>query len=123
MTEDDVRSEVLRRFELMVEEVARNAFAVVQNTVVAKKLVSDVSILVREAVIYAVDVADLVRVVSTLVGQVASSVQLAFFSVGTVLIKVIEVLKSVVVVEFLKSAAVISVGAAKTLETNVLALL
>ncbi|HDX5640636.1 TPA: prophage tail fiber N-terminal domain-containing protein [Escherichia coli] len=32
MTEDDVRPEALRRFELMVEEVARNASAVAQNT-------------------------------------------------------------------------------------------
>ncbi|HAN4308377.1 TPA: hypothetical protein IFB85_002132, partial [Escherichia coli] len=32
MTEDDARPEALRRFELMVEEVARNASAVAQNT-------------------------------------------------------------------------------------------
>ncbi|HBL9062488.1 TPA: prophage tail fiber N-terminal domain-containing protein, partial [Escherichia coli] len=32
MTEDDVRPEALRRFELMVEEVAHNASAVAQNT-------------------------------------------------------------------------------------------
>ncbi|MFA7868074.1 prophage tail fiber N-terminal domain-containing protein, partial [Escherichia coli] len=37
MTEDDVRPEALRRFELMVEEVARNASAVAQNTAAAKK--------------------------------------------------------------------------------------
>ncbi|EMC2247440.1 prophage tail fiber N-terminal domain-containing protein, partial [Escherichia coli] len=32
MTEDDARPEALRRFELMVEEVAHNASAVAQNT-------------------------------------------------------------------------------------------
>ncbi|HBQ4521454.1 TPA: prophage tail fiber N-terminal domain-containing protein, partial [Escherichia coli] len=32
MTEDDARPEALRRFELMVEEVARNASSVAQNT-------------------------------------------------------------------------------------------
>ncbi len=37
MTEDDARPEALRRFELMVEEVARNASAVAQNTAAAKK--------------------------------------------------------------------------------------
>ncbi|EOK8995118.1 phage tail protein, partial [Escherichia coli] len=35
MTEDDARPEALRRFELMVEEVARNASAVAQNTAAA----------------------------------------------------------------------------------------
>ncbi|MFZ8050237.1 prophage tail fiber N-terminal domain-containing protein, partial [Escherichia coli] len=43
MTEDDVRPEALRRFELMVEEVARNASAVAQNTAAAKKSASDAS--------------------------------------------------------------------------------
>lgn len=122
MTEDDVRSEVLRRFELMVEEVARNAFVVVQSTVDAKKLVGDVSVLVVQVAVFVIDVIDLVRVVSTFVGQVVSLVQEAFFGVEAVLVKVIEAEKSVVVVEFLKNAAVISVGAAKTLETNVVAL-
>ncbi|MDP1315248.1 prophage tail fiber N-terminal domain-containing protein, partial [Klebsiella pneumoniae] len=32
MTEDDARPEALRRFELMVDEVAHNASAVAQNT-------------------------------------------------------------------------------------------
>ncbi len=41
MTEDDARPEALRRFELMVEEVARNASAVAQNTAAAKKSASD----------------------------------------------------------------------------------
>ncbi|WP_143365678.1 prophage tail fiber N-terminal domain-containing protein, partial [Escherichia coli] len=43
MTEDDARPEALRRFELMVEEVARNASAVAQNTAAAKKSASDAS--------------------------------------------------------------------------------
>ncbi|WP_418224550.1 prophage tail fiber N-terminal domain-containing protein [Citrobacter freundii] len=41
MTDDDARPEALRRFELMVEEVARNASAVAQNTAAAKKSASD----------------------------------------------------------------------------------
>ncbi len=41
MTEDDARPEALRRFELMVEEVARNASAVAQDTAAAKKSASD----------------------------------------------------------------------------------
>ncbi|EHX8924177.1 prophage tail fiber N-terminal domain-containing protein, partial [Escherichia coli] len=43
MTEDDVRPEALRRFEVMVEEVARNASAVAQNTAAAKKSAGDAS--------------------------------------------------------------------------------
>lgn len=49
MTEDDVRPEALRRFELMVEEVARNASAVAQNTAAAKKSASDASTSARDA--------------------------------------------------------------------------
>ncbi|EEY5586757.1 hypothetical protein CVW22_001899 [Escherichia coli] len=43
MTEDDARPEALRRFELMVEEVARNASAVAQNTAAAKRSAGDAS--------------------------------------------------------------------------------
>ncbi len=49
MTEDDARPEALRRFELMVEEVARNASAVEQNTAAAKKSASDAGTSAREA--------------------------------------------------------------------------
>ncbi|EFJ4144703.1 hypothetical protein MJ55_005009, partial [Escherichia coli] len=49
MTEDDARPEALRRFELMVEEVARNASAVAQNTAAAKKSASDASISASQA--------------------------------------------------------------------------
>ncbi|HAJ5527438.1 TPA: hypothetical protein HMV94_23985, partial [Escherichia coli] len=48
MTEDDARPEALRRFELMVEEVARNASAVAQNTAAAKKSASDASTSARD---------------------------------------------------------------------------
>lgn len=43
MTEDDARPEVLRRLELMVEEVARNASVVAQSTADAKKSAGDAS--------------------------------------------------------------------------------
>ncbi|HBA6061617.1 TPA: hypothetical protein J4O51_004837, partial [Escherichia coli] len=49
MTEDDARPEALRRFELMVEEVARNASVVAQNTAAAKKSASDASTSARDA--------------------------------------------------------------------------
>jgi len=45
-----------------------------------------------------------------------------FFGVEVVLVKVIEVEKSVVVVEFLKNVVVISVGVVKMLEMNVVVL-
>ncbi|HAN7763726.1 TPA: hypothetical protein IF828_004964, partial [Escherichia coli] len=46
---DDARPEALRRFELMVEEVARNASVVAQNTAAAKKSASDASTSARDA--------------------------------------------------------------------------
>ena len=61
MTEDDVRPEALRRFELMVEEVARNASAVAQNTAAAKKSASDASTSAREAATHATDAAGSAR--------------------------------------------------------------
>ncbi len=60
-TEDDVRPEALRRFELMVEEVARNASAVAQNTAAAKKSASDASTSASEAATHATDAADSAR--------------------------------------------------------------
>ncbi|EEU3140929.1 phage tail protein [Escherichia coli] len=61
MTEDDARPEALRRFELMVEEVARNASAVAQNTAAAKKSASDASTSAREAATHATDAAGSAR--------------------------------------------------------------
>ncbi|NGI91526.1 prophage tail fiber N-terminal domain-containing protein, partial [Escherichia coli] len=57
MTEDDARPEALRRFELMVEEVTRNASAVAQNTAAAKKSASDAGTSAREAATHATDAA------------------------------------------------------------------
>ncbi|EIY0226323.1 prophage tail fiber N-terminal domain-containing protein [Escherichia coli] len=73
MTEDDARPEALRRFELMVEEVARNASVVAQNTAAAKKSASDASTSAREAATHATDAADSARAASTSAGQAASS--------------------------------------------------
>ncbi|NNQ03254.1 short-chain fatty acid transporter, partial [Escherichia coli] len=97
MTEDDARPEALRRFELMVEEVARNASAVAQNTAAAKKSASDAS---------------------TSAGQAASSAQSASSSAGTASAKATEASKSAAAAESSKSAAATSASAAKTSETN-----
>ncbi|HAG8972044.1 TPA: phage tail protein [Escherichia coli] len=97
MTEDDARPEALRRFELMVEEVARNASAVAQNTAAAKKSASDAS---------------------TSAGQAASSAQSASSSAGTASTKASEASKSAAAAESSKSAAATSAAAAKTSETN-----
>ncbi|AUF75377.1 prophage tail fiber N-terminal domain-containing protein [Escherichia coli] len=94
MTEDDARPEALRRFELMVEEVARNASAVAQNTAAAKKSAS------------------------TSAGQAATSAQSASSSAGTASTKATEASKSAAAAESSKSAAATSAGAAKTSETN-----
>ncbi|EJJ6392131.1 prophage tail fiber N-terminal domain-containing protein [Escherichia albertii] len=118
MTEDDVRPEALRRFELMVEEVARNASAVAQNTAAAKKSASDASTSAREAATHATDAADSARAASTSAGQAASSAQSASSSAGTASAKASEASKSAAAAESSKSAAATSAGAAKTSETN-----
>ncbi len=118
MTEDDVRPEALRRFELMVEEVARNASAVAQNTAAAKKSASDASTSAREAATHATDAAGSARAASTSAGQAASSAQSASSSAGTASAKATEASKSAVAAESSKSAAATSAAAAKTSETN-----
>ncbi|HAY3686942.1 TPA: phage tail protein, partial [Escherichia coli] len=118
MTEDDARPEALRRFELMVEEVARNASAVAQNTAAAKKSASDASISASEAATHATDAAASARAASTSAGQAASSAQSASSSAGTASTKTREAAKSAAAAESSKSAAATSASAAKTSETN-----
>ena len=118
MTEDDARPEALRRFELMVEEVARNASAVAQNTAAAKKSASDAGTSAREAATHATDAAGSARAASTSAGQAASSAQSASSSAGTASTKASEASKSAAAAESSKSAAATSAGAAKTSETN-----
>ncbi|MEF4048054.1 prophage tail fiber N-terminal domain and S74 family endopeptidase-containing protein [Escherichia coli] len=118
MTEDDARPEALRRFELMVEEVARNASAVAQNTATAKKSASDAGTSAREAATHATDAAGSARAASTSAGQAASSAQEASSSAGTASTKATEAEKSAAAAESSKSAAATSAGAAKTSETN-----
>ncbi|EFE1381708.1 peptidase S74 [Escherichia coli] len=118
MTEDDARPEALRRFELMVEEVARNASAVAQNTAAAKKSASDAGTSAREAATHATDAAGSARAASTSAGQAASSAQSASSSAGTASTKATEASKSAAAAESSKSAAATSAGAAKTSEMN-----
>ncbi|MDF8778317.1 prophage tail fiber N-terminal domain-containing protein [Escherichia coli] len=118
MTEDDARPEALRRFEVMVEEVARNASAVAQNTAAAKKSAGDASTSAREASTHATDAADSARAASTSAGQAVSSAQSASSSAGTASAKATEASKSAAAAESSKSAAATSAGAAKTSETN-----
>ncbi|NJV25801.1 peptidase S74, partial [Escherichia coli] len=108
----------LRRFELMVEEVARNASAVAQNTAAAKKSASDASTSAREAATRATDAAGSARAASTSAGQAASSAQSASSSAGTASTKATEASKSAAAAESSKSAAATSAGAAKTSEMN-----
>ncbi|HAU8175170.1 TPA: short-chain fatty acid transporter [Escherichia coli] len=118
MTEDDVRPEALRRFELMVEEVARNASAVAQNTAAAKRSAGDAGTSAREAATHATDAAGSARAASTSAGQAASSAQSASSSAGTASAKATEASKSAAAAESSKSAAATSAAAAKTSETN-----
>ncbi len=118
MTEDDVRPEALRRFEVMVEEVERNASAVAQNTAAAKKSAGDASTSAREAATHATDAAGSARAASTSAGQAASSAQSASSSAETASTKATEASKSAAAAESSKSAAATSASAAKTSETN-----
>ncbi|HDD8700418.1 TPA: prophage tail fiber N-terminal domain-containing protein [Escherichia coli] len=118
MTEDDARPEALRRFELMVEEVASNASAVAQNTAAAKKSAGDAGTSAREAATHATDAADSARAASTSAGQAATSAQEAFSCAGTASAKASEASKSAAAAESSKSAAATSAGSAKTSETN-----
>ncbi|MCV8775857.1 prophage tail fiber N-terminal domain-containing protein, partial [Escherichia coli] len=118
MTEDDARPEALRRFELMVEEVVRNASAVAQNTAAAKKSAGDAGTSAREAATHATDAAGSARAASTSAGQAASSAQSASSSAGTASTKATEAEKSAAAAESSKSAAATSAGAAKKSETN-----
>ncbi len=93
MTEDDARPEALRRFELMVEEVARNASAVAQNTAAAKKSAGDAGTSAREAATHATDAAGSARAASTSAGQAATSAQSASSSAGTASTKATEASK------------------------------
>ncbi len=103
MTEDDARPEALRRFELMVEEVARNASVVAQNTAAAKKSASDASTSAREAATHATDAAGSARAASTSAGQAASSAQSATSSAGTASTKATEASKSAAAAESSKA--------------------
>ncbi|HCJ5814459.1 TPA: prophage tail fiber N-terminal domain-containing protein, partial [Escherichia coli] len=118
MTEDDARPEALRRFELMVEEVARNASAVAQDTAAAKKSASDAGTSAREAATHATDATGSARAASTSAGQAATSAQSASSRAGTASTKATEASKSAAAAESSKSAAATSAGAAKTSETN-----
>ncbi len=118
MTEDDARPEALRRFELMVEEVARNASVVAQNTADAKKSAGDAGTSASEAATHATAAADSARAASTSAEQAASSAQSASSSAGTASTKATEAEKSAAAAESSKSAAATSAGAAKTSETN-----
>ncbi|MGI1475479.1 tail fiber protein, partial [Escherichia coli] len=110
--------EALRRFELMVEEVARNASAVAQDTAAAKKSAGDAGTSAREAATHATDAAGSARAASTSAGQAASSAQSASSSAGTASAKATEASKSAAAAESSKSAAATSAAAAKTSETN-----
>ncbi|EPT0020371.1 prophage tail fiber N-terminal domain-containing protein, partial [Escherichia coli] len=118
MTEDDARPEVLRRLELMVEEVARNASVVAQSTADAKKSAGDASASAAQVAALVTDATDSARAASTSAGQAASSAQEASSGAEAASAKATEAEKSAAAAESSKNAAATSAGAAKTSETN-----
>ncbi len=127
MTEDDARPEALRRFELMVEEVARNASAVAQNTAAAKKSASDASTSASEAATHATDAADSARAASTSssasaastsAGQASASATAAGKSAESAASSASTATTKAGEAAVQASAAARSASAAKTSETN-----
>ncbi|ELR3438696.1 prophage tail fiber N-terminal domain-containing protein, partial [Escherichia coli] len=118
MTEDDARPEVLRRLELMVEEVARNASVVAQSTADAKKSAGDASASAAQVAALVTDATDSARAASTSAGQAASSAQEASSGAEAASAKATEAEKSAAAAESSKNAAATSAAAAKTSETN-----
>jgi hypothetical protein len=117
MTEDDARPEVLRRLELMVEEVARNASVVAQSTADAKKSAGDASASAAQVAALVTDATDSARAASTSAGQAASSAQEASSGAEAASAKATEAEK-VPQPQSPQNAAATSAGAAKTSETN-----
>ncbi|MEB7738605.1 prophage tail fiber N-terminal domain-containing protein [Escherichia coli] len=118
LDEGDLKPDVVKRFEEMVEEAARNAEAAVRSAAEAKKSASNASESAAQAATHATDAADSARTASTSAGEAALSAQSASSSAGTASIKATEASKSAAAAAASKSAAATSAGAAKTSETN-----
>ncbi|EGG4066775.1 phage tail protein [Salmonella enterica] len=118
MTEDDVRPEALRRFEAMVEEVARQASEASRNATAAGQASEQAQTSAghaSESATAAVNAAGAAEASAT---QAASSAASAESSAGTATTKAGEASASAASADTARTAAAASAAAAKTSEAN-----
>ncbi len=118
MTEDDVRPETLRRFEAMVEEVARQASEASRNATVAGQASEQAQTSAGQAAESATAAVNAVGAAEASATQAASSAASAESSAGTATTKAGEASASAASADTARTAAAASAAAAKISETN-----
>jgi len=118
MTEDDVRPEALRRFEAMVEEVARQASEASRNATAAGKASEQAQTSAGQAAESATAAVNAAGAADASATQAASSAASAESNVGTATTKAGEASASAASADTARTAAAASAAAAKTSEAN-----
>ncbi|EAO2827635.1 phage tail protein [Salmonella enterica] len=118
MTEDDVRPEALRRFEAMVEEVARQASEASRNATAAGQASEQAQTSAGQASESATAAVNAAGAAEASATQAASSAASAESSAGTATTKAGKVSASAASADTARTAAAASAAAAKTSETN-----
>ncbi|HDO1015673.1 TPA: phage tail protein [Salmonella enterica] len=118
MTEDDVRPEALRRFEAMVEEVARQASEASRNATAAGQASEQAQTSAGQAAESATAAVNAAGAAEASATQAASSAASAESSAGTATTKAGEASASAASADTARTAAAASAAAAKTSEAN-----
>ncbi|HAE6206995.1 TPA_asm: shikimate transporter [Salmonella enterica subsp. diarizonae serovar 50:l,v:z35] len=118
MTEDDVRPEALRRFEAMVEEVARQASEALRNATAAGQASEQAQTSAGQAAESATTAGSAAGAAEASATQAASSAASAESSAGTATTKAGEASVSAESADTARTAAAASAAAAKTSEAN-----
>ncbi|EEC5568616.1 shikimate transporter [Salmonella enterica subsp. enterica] len=118
MTEDDVRPEALRRFEAMVEEVARQASEASRNATAAGQASEQAQTSAGQASESATAAVNAAGAAEASATQAASSAASAESSAGTATTKAGEASASAASADTARTAAAASAAAAKTSEVN-----
>ncbi|EAU0095543.1 shikimate transporter [Salmonella enterica] len=118
MTEDDVRPEALRRFEAMVEEVARQASETLRNATAAGQASEQAQTSATQAAESATAAVNAAGAAEASATQAASSAASAESSAGTATTKAGEASVSAESADTARTAVAASAAAAKTSEAN-----
>ncbi|HGB4218070.1 TPA: prophage tail fiber N-terminal domain-containing protein [Salmonella enterica subsp. enterica serovar Bovismorbificans] len=118
MTEDDVRPEALRRFEAMVEEVARQASEASRNATAAGQASEQAQTSAGQAAESATAAVNAAGAAEASATQAASSAASAESSAGTATTKAGKASASAASADTARTAAAASAAAAKTSEAN-----